>query len=346
MFATRSIGWRGSLSHDGYDNNVLRITGSVLPRIIDSAPIIAQGGFDAGRLRAQSETRKLAGPAMQTTAGHNSGLPATIADPAELRRRCRAGRFDGLTAGQAPGRVQANLMVVPRAQAYDMAVFCQRNPKPCPLLDITDPGDPEPRAIAPGADVRSDLPRYRVFRHGEMVDEPTDVTELWRDDLVAFLIGCSFTFEDALIGAGLPLRHIEEGVNVPMYRTGRACAAAGGFAGPMVVSMRPMTPAQAEAAIAVTRPYQRVHGAPVPRRRPGAARNCRSRPSRLRRQGDREARRDTGVLGLRGDAPGGGAERPPRDRHQPRAGPHVRLRPGQRDAAGLGHCTITFKQQR
>ena len=263
MFATRSIGWRGSLSHDGYDNNVLRITGSVLRRIIDSAPIIAQGGFDAGRLRAQSETRKLAGPAMQTTAGHNSGLPATIADPAELRRRCRAGRFDGLTAGQAPGRVQANLMVVPRAQAYDMAVFCQRNPKPCPLLDITDPGDPEPRAIAPGADVRSDLPRYRVFRHGEMVDEPTDVTELWRDDLVAFLIGCSFTFEDALIGAGLPLRHIEEGVNVPMYRTGRACAAAGGFAGPMVVSMRPMTPAQAEAAIAVTRPYQRVHGAPV-----------------------------------------------------------------------------------
>ena len=263
MFATRSIGWRGSLSHDGYDNNVLRITGSVLRRIIDSAPIIAQGGFDAGRLRAQSESRKLAGPAMQTTAGHNSGLPATIADPAELRRRCRAGRFDGLTAGQAPGRVQANLMVVPRAQAYDLAVFCQRNPKPCPLLDITDPGDPEPRAIAPGADVRSDLPRYRVFRHGEMVDEPTDVTDLWRDDLVAFLIGCSFTFEDALIGAGLPLRHIEEGVNVPMYRTRRACAAAGGFAGPMVVSMRPMTPAQAEAAIAVTRPYQRVHGAPV-----------------------------------------------------------------------------------
>ncbi len=200
---------------------------------------------------------------MNDTADAPSQLAAPITEPAELRAACRAGRFDGLTAGQAPGRVQANLMIVPRSAAYDFAVFCQRNPKPCPLLDITDAGDPEPRAIAPGADIRSDLPRYRVFRHGELVDEPTDVRDLWRDDLVGFLIGCSYTFEEALSRAGLPLRHIEQGTNVAMYRTGRTCAPSGGFKGPMVVSMRPMTPEQAARAVEVTRPYVRAHGAPV-----------------------------------------------------------------------------------
>ncbi len=186
-----------------------------------------------------------------------------IDDPALLRRRCRAGLFDGLTAGHAVGYAQANLVMLPREAAYDFLVFCQRNPKPCPLLDVTDPGDPEPRGIAPGADVRHDLPRYRVFRDGELVDEPTDVGGLWRDDMVAFLIGCSFTFEEAMAAAGLPLRHLEEGSNVPMYRTDRACAPAGRFEGPLVVSMRPMTPAQAEEAVRVTAPYHRTHGAPV-----------------------------------------------------------------------------------
>ena len=190
-------------------------------------------------------------------------LPAPIDDPAEIRRQCRAGEVSGLTAGQAPGRVQANLMIVPRSAAYDFAVFCQRNPKPCPLLDITDPGDPEPRAIAPGDDIRSDLPRYRVFRHGVLVDEPADVRDIWRDDLVGFLIGCSYSFEEALSEAGLPLRHLEQGTNVAMYRTDRDCAPAGGFKGPMVVSMRPMTPEQAARAVEVTRPYVRAHGAPV-----------------------------------------------------------------------------------
>ena len=169
--------------------------------------------------------------AMQTTADAPSKLAAPLDDPAELRAQCRAGRFDGLTAGQAPGRVQANLMAVPKAWDYDFAVFCQRNPKPCPLLDITDPGDPAPRAIAPDADIRSDLPRYRVFRDGAFTEERTDVRDLWRDDMVGFLIGCSYSFEDALARAGLPLRHHEEGVNVPMYRTNRACAPAGGFLG-------------------------------------------------------------------------------------------------------------------
>ncbi len=200
---------------------------------------------------------------MQTQPEPKPARSRVIEDPAELRRLCRAGEFTGITAGQAPRHAQANLVMLPQALAYDFLLFCQRNPKPCPLLEVTDPGDPEPAAIAPGADVRSDLPRYRVFRDGEFVDEPSDVSELWRDDMVAFLIGCSYTFEDAMTAAGLPLRHIEEGGNPPMYRTGRACRPAGRFQGPMVVSMRPMTPDQAEEARRVTAPYHRTHGAPV-----------------------------------------------------------------------------------
>jgi uncharacterized protein YcsI (UPF0317 family) len=190
-------------------------------------------------------------------------VPTIYQDPAELRRNIRSGDFDGITAGQAPAHVQANLAIVPRELAYDFLLFCQRNPKPCPVLEVTEPGDPEPRTIAPGADLRTDLPRYRVFRDGEPIDEPTDVSDFWRDDLVGFLIGCSFSFEDAMAAAGLPLRHQEQGTNVPMYVTNRACAPAGPFTGPMVVSMRPMLPEQADEAVRVTAPYHRTHGAPV-----------------------------------------------------------------------------------
>ena len=190
-------------------------------------------------------------------------MPTIYQDPAELRRHIRSGDFTHITAGQAPVHVQANLAIVPRALAYDFLLFCQRNPKPCPVLEVTEPGDPEPRAIAPGADLRTDLPRYRVFRDGEPVDEPTDVSDIWRDDLVGFLIGCSFTFEDAMAAAGLPLRHREQGTNVPMYITNRECAPSGPFQGPMVVSMRPMMPEEAEEAVRVTAPYHRTHGAPV-----------------------------------------------------------------------------------
>ncbi len=190
--------------------------------------------------------------------------PLDGATPAQKARlTIRTGGHRGHTAGLAPGYVQGNLCILPADQATEFAAFCQRNPKPCPLLDITDPGDPAPRAIAPDADLRSDLPRYRVFRDGEFTEQRTDVRDLWRDDMVGFLIGCSYSFEDALARAGLPLRHLDQGVTVPMYRTNRACAPAGGFAGPMVVSMRPMTPDQAVRAVDVTRPYQRVHGAPV-----------------------------------------------------------------------------------
>jgi uncharacterized protein YcsI (UPF0317 family) len=181
----------------------------------------------------------------------------------EVRRLARAGELNQPTAGMALGYVQANLVIVPRALAYDFLLFCQRNPKPCPLLDVTETGDPEPRGVAPGADLRTDLPGYRVWQNGELIDEPTDVTQYWRADLVSFLIGCSFTFENALLQAGVPLRHIECGCNVPMYRTNRMCRPAGIFQGPMVVSMRPMTPAHAVTATRICTRFGRAHGTPV-----------------------------------------------------------------------------------
>jgi uncharacterized protein YcsI (UPF0317 family) len=180
-----------------------------------------------------------------------------------IRELARTGEFTGVTSGVALGYVQANLVVLPRAQAFDFLLFCQRNSKPCPIVDVTEAGEPEPRLCAPGADVRTDLPGYRVYRQGELVDEPADIVNLWQHDWVAFLIGCSFTFESALLQAGLPVRHIEAGCNVPMYRTSIACQPAGVFAGPLVVSMRPMTPAQAIRAAQICTRFGRAHGTPI-----------------------------------------------------------------------------------
>ena len=191
-------------------------------------------------------------------------MPAMDAvSPSEVRAAIRRGEHTGPTAGLAPGFTQANLVVLPEADAFEFLRFCLRNPKPCPVLDVTDPGSAEPAELAPGADLRTDLPRYRVWRRGELAAEPPDVRAEWRDDLVAFLIGCSFTFERALLAEGLPVRHVEQGVNVPMYRTNRDCRPAGSFAGPLVVSMRPMTPEQAIRATQITSRYPAVHGAPV-----------------------------------------------------------------------------------
>jgi uncharacterized protein YcsI (UPF0317 family) len=181
----------------------------------------------------------------------------------EIRRLARSGELNGPTPGLALGYVQANLVVLPRDRAFDFLLFCHRNPKPCPLLDVTEPGSPEPVVVAPGADLRTDLPRYRVFKNGELIEEPADLQRWWRDDLVGFLLGCSFTFENALLQAGLPLRHLEMGCNVPMYVTSIACQPAGEFRGPMVVSMRPLTPAQALRATQVCSRFSRAHGAPV-----------------------------------------------------------------------------------
>lgn len=182
----------------------------------------------------------------------------------DLRMAARTGEFTGHTNGEAPGAVQANLVVLPRDWAYDFLVFAQRNPKPCPVLEVGEAGDPRTRFIADNADIRTDLPRYRVYIDGSLSDEPLDILSIWRDDYVFFLLGCSFTFERALSEAGISLRHNEEGVNVPMYRSGLQCSGAGRFASsPMVVSMRPLTPADAIRAVEITREYPGVHGSPV-----------------------------------------------------------------------------------
>lgn len=183
---------------------------------------------------------------------------------AVLRKRIRGGEFTGPTAGCAGGYVQANLVILPQADADDFEEFCRLNSRACPLLTRTEPGNPEPTNVAQGADVCRDVPRYRVFRHGVPErEEPTSVSHLWRNDLVAFLLGCSFTFEAALVDAGLPVRHVQEGRNVPMYRTNIACQPAGRFAGPMVVSMRPYAADQVERVRAITSMYPQMHGAPI-----------------------------------------------------------------------------------
>jgi uncharacterized protein YcsI (UPF0317 family) len=182
---------------------------------------------------------------------------------ADVRAACRRGELTGQTSGLANGFAQANLVILPETEAAEFLLFCQRNPKPCPLLDVTEPGDFVPRHVAADADLRTDIPKYRIWKNGELVDEPTDISSLWRDDFVAFVIGCSFTFESALMSAGVPVRHIEEGVNVPMFRTNIDCLPAGRFHGPTVVSMRPMIPADAIRAVRITARYPSVHGAPI-----------------------------------------------------------------------------------
>ncbi len=141
----------------------------------------------------------------------------------QLRERIRAGEFAAPTAGEAPGYIQANLVAVPKAYAFDFLLFCQRNPKPCPLLEVVDAGEVAPRRLAPDADLRTDVPRYRVWIKGELAEEPTDVSAVWRDDLVSFLLGCSFSFEKPLRDAGLEVRHITCGRNVSMYRSTIPC---------------------------------------------------------------------------------------------------------------------------
>lgn len=181
--------------------------------------------------------------------------------PVEARRAFRSGEVSP-TPGWCDGFTQVNLVVLPRDWAWDMLLFAQRNPKPCPVLDVVEDGATSP-ALAPDADLRTDLPLYRVWRDGELVDEPTDVVDLWRDDLVSFLIGCSFTFETALVEAGVPLRHVEQGRNVSMYRTARPCRPAGRLSGPLVVSMRPVPSSLVPVAVSASARMPQVHGAPV-----------------------------------------------------------------------------------
>ena len=179
------------------------------------------------------------------------------------RLAIRRGEWTGPTSGLAPGYVQGNLAILPAALASDFMRFCQLNPKPCPLLAAGSPGDPRLLSLGQDLDIRTDLCRYKVFRNGELIDEPTDITKHWRDDLVIFALGCSFSFEDALMQDGMELRHISQGSTVPMYRTSIETTPAGPFHGPLVVSMRPLKPADAIRAVQITTRYPAVHGAPV-----------------------------------------------------------------------------------
>lgn len=183
--------------------------------------------------------------------------------PAALRRAIRAGEFTGNTSGYCPGFVQCNLTILPADWAGDFLRFCHANPKPCPLVATSNsPGDTGLPLLG-DIDIRTDVPSYRVFRDGELCEEVHDISALWREDLVVFALGCSFSFEEALLADGLEVRNVSEGVNVPMYRTDIDCTPAGPFSGKMVVSMRPFRAAQAIRAVQICTRFPSVHGAPV-----------------------------------------------------------------------------------
>ncbi|STZ77481.1 putative hydro-lyase [Bergeriella denitrificans] len=183
--------------------------------------------------------------------------------PRDVRRLFREGRLNTQTSGMCLGYAQANMAVLPKKYAYDFLLFAQRNPKSCPILEVGDTGSPYLKTIAQDCNVASDLPKYRIYEHGELVGEFDNVEAYWRDDLVAFLIGCSFSFESELLESGVSVRHIEEGRNVPMYLTDIPCEPAGVFSGNMVVSMRPLPPEQIVKAVNITAAMPRVHGTPV-----------------------------------------------------------------------------------
>lgn len=188
----------------------------------------------------------------------------TIAgSPREVRKLIRSNKWRGITSGVAPGHVQANLAILPKELAFDFLLFCQRNPKPCPVLEVIEPGKVEPALTAPGADIRTDAAGYRVYENGQLTAEVDTIEKYWQDDLVSFLLGCSFSFEAAMIDAGIPLRHQETGNNVSMFITNIATTPAGIFSGPMVVSMRPIKREQVVRAVQVTSRFPATHGAPV-----------------------------------------------------------------------------------
>lgn len=181
----------------------------------------------------------------------------------DVRLACRSGEIDYSTAGTAPGYVQANLAILPQEYAEDFLRFANANPRACPVIGVAERGSPFVPSLGEDLDLRTDLPAYRIWENGELVAEVKDVSDYWRDDLVSFAIGCSLSFEEALMQEGLPLRHIENGQHVPMYRTSIPCVPAGRFHGPTVVSMRPLVPAQAIRAIQITTRFPSVHGAPI-----------------------------------------------------------------------------------
>ena len=185
------------------------------------------------------------------------------AAPAAVRAQIREGHFTGQTSGLCNGYAQANLVTLPRDIAYDFLLFTQRNPRPCPLLEVSDTGSRLLQQIAPGADIATDLPKYRIYEHGVLTGEYTDVVKFWRKDFVIFLIGCIFSFEGELLAADVPVRQIEERKNVPMYNTNIPCKPAGIFHGNLVVSMRPIPYELIPKAVLITGQMPKVHGAPI-----------------------------------------------------------------------------------
>ncbi len=185
------------------------------------------------------------------------------ARPYDVRLMIRQGQLKGQTSGMCKGYAQANLVTLPRNIAYDFLLFAQRNPRPCPLLEVSNTGDRFLHQIAEDCDIATDIPKYRIYEHGELKGEYENVAEFWRDDLVSFLIGCSFSFEGDLLEADVPVRQIEEGKNVPMYNTNIPCQSAGIFHGNMVVSMRPIPYELVPKAVLITGQMPKVHGAPV-----------------------------------------------------------------------------------
>ncbi|NWF93391.1 MAG: putative hydro-lyase [Syntrophaceae bacterium] len=185
------------------------------------------------------------------------------ASPNEIRLLIRRGGWDRPTAGLAMGYAQANLVILPERYAFDFLLFCQRNPKPCPLLEVLEPGKYRTQFLALDADIRTDIPRYHLYRKGKLEVTVKEIKNLWRADFVTFLLGCSFSFEEALLRSRIPVRHLEENKNVPMYITNIPCKPAGIFHGPMVVSMRPISPEKVSRAVQITSRYTSVHGAPI-----------------------------------------------------------------------------------
>jgi uncharacterized protein YcsI (UPF0317 family) len=186
-----------------------------------------------------------------------------LEDPLAVRRACRSLGYTGYTAGFAPSRVQANICILPKDWAEDFLLYCQRNPTPCPLITRSEPGDPRLPTLADDLDIRTDVPRYHIFRDGKFIEEVTDITNYWRDDLVTFALGCSFSFEEALVKAGVPLTCLEHNSVAAVYVTNIKTVPAGPFEGPLVVSMRAFKPSDAIRAIQITSRFPNVHGAPV-----------------------------------------------------------------------------------
>ena len=186
--------------------------------------------------------------------------------PAQVRALIREGKITQPTTGMCDGYAQGNLVVLPKELAWDFLLFCQRNPKSCPLLEVADADSRTFPVFGAGSDIARDIPKYRVYENGVMTGEYTDVSRFFDEpgrELVSFLIGCSFSFESALLEAGVPVRQIEEGVNVPMYNTNIPCASAGVFSGNMVVSMRPIPYEQVVRAVQISGAIPKVHGAPI-----------------------------------------------------------------------------------